>query len=195
MLFPPRADDAVIRGVSTDEFLSLIEPALCTATQPETVTLLPFSKPVVRSCIHEAKYHGSERAFTLLGLALVDYLRDGDDARRPVIIPVPLGKTRRRERGFNQVEEVIRHARNLSEFESDPDTLVRKRETSSQVSLARKDREENMRGAFSARTSLDASKTYIIIDDVLTTGATLQACINALRAAGAQHIIPLALAH
>ena len=77
----------------------------------------------------------------------------------------------------------------------DATSLVRTRETISQVSLAREKREENMRGAFRAAHSIDPSHTYIVIDDVITTGATLQAAVDALKEAGAVHIIPLALAH
>ena len=80
--------------------------------------------------------------------------------------------------------------------------LVRTRETISQISLAREKREENMRGAFSAsprlrRTSIAEinKSTFIIVDDVITTGATLQSAINALKDAGAENVIPLALAH
>jgi predicted amidophosphoribosyltransferase len=52
-----------------------------------------------------------------------------------------------------------------------------------------------MRGAFGATHSADPALTYILIDDVITTGATLQAAVDALTSAGASHIIPLALAH
>jgi ComF family protein len=110
-------------------------------------------------------------------------------------VPVPLGKERRRERGFNQVEEIARRVAKELGITIDTALLERVRETASQVSLPRRAREENMRGAFSAAHPANPSYTYIVLDDVITTGATLQAAIDALRAAGAQHIIPLALAH
>lgn len=195
-LFPPRVDEALLRDVSTDEFLALVAPCLVLATRPETVTLLPFTNPNVRSAIHEAKYHGSERAFTFLATALAEYLRDADDIRTPVIVPVPLGEARRKERGFNQVEEIAnRAAKQLGGATVDTTLLERTRETTSQVSLPRQQREENMRGAFRATRRADPTRAYIIIDDVITTGATLGAAIAALREAGATHIIPLALAH
>jgi len=208
MLFPPREDEAALQGISDDDFLSLIAPRLVGMTRPGTVVLLPFKNTGVRGAIHEAKYHGSSRAFKLLALALTEYLSGADDVEHRKsnirIIPVPLGKARRKERGFNQIEEVVRKAlRTLGKegkaFTLEPDLLIRTRETVSQVSLARDAREENMRGAFAClpagRASLDPAYTYIVIDDVLTTGATLQSAIDALRVAGATHIIPLALAH
>ncbi|MFZ2501000.1 MAG: hypothetical protein WAW90_03420, partial [Minisyncoccia bacterium] len=114
-LFPPRVDEVVLRGFTDDEFLSLIVPRLVPHTRPGTIILLPFSDARVRSAMHEAKYHGSERAFALLALALSEYLRDCDEIRETrfdlvSLVPVPLGKARRKERGFNQVEEVARRA-------------------------------------------------------------------------------------
>jgi len=204
ILFPPREDDVVLRDVSVDDFLSLVAPKLISATRPGTVILLTFSDPKVRSAIHEAKYHGSSRAFRMLSLALAEYLHDADDVRprrsNIYIVPVPLGKARRKERGFNQVEEVVRKTLHVlgeegKAFTLEPDLLIRTRETASQVSLPRLKREENMRGAFGAAHPANPAYTYIVIDDVITTEATLQAAIEALKAAGATHIIPLALAH
>lgn len=196
-LFPPRVDEIALRDVSDDEFLSQIAPRLVPVTRPGTIVLLPFNVPSVRSAIHEAKYHGSERAFRLLGFALADYLRDCDDVghRKSYIVPVPLGKVRLNERGFNQVEEVAKHAVRELEIKIETGLLIRTRETASQVSLPRREREENMRGAFGTAHSADPAYTYIVIDDVITTGATLQSAVDALREAGAEHIISLALAH
>lgn len=197
-LFPPRVDELLLRDISTDDFLPLVIARLVQETEPETIALLPFHDPRVRAAIHEAKYRGNEHAFALLSAALVEYLRDADDRpRRSIIVPVPLGGARQKERGFNQVEEITRRAAKLlgGALTLDTTLLVRTRETTSQVSLAREKREENMRGAFKATRRADPSYTYIIVDDVITTGATLQAAIDALTAAGATHIVPLALAH
>jgi ComF family protein len=194
-LFPLRADEAVLRDVSTDDFLSLVAPRLVSETRPGTVALLPFHDKRVRAAFHEAKYHGSAHAFAFLGLALTDYLRDADDIRRPIIVPVPLGRKRQKERGFNQVEEVAKLVEKELKIPIETGLLIRTRETPSQVSLPRHTREENMRGAFKATHSADPACTYILLDDVLTTGATLQAAADALAEAGAAHIIPLALAH
>ena len=196
MLFPLRADAAALRAQSSDEFLACVAPQLLSATHPATVALLPFSEPVVRAAIHEAKYHGSDRAFALLAETLVEYLLEADDtARNPIVVPVPLGKKRRKERGFKQIEEVLNRAAKACSIEINTAILVRTRETVSQVSLPRHLRKENMRGAFRAAHEADPSRTYILIDDVITTGATLQSAIDALVAAGAKRIVPLALAH
>ena len=204
-LFPPRSDEAVLREVGTDDFLAKVAPRLVPETRPGTVALLSFGDPAVRAAIHEAKYHGNARAFELLATALADYLRDADDVGRRTshIVPVSLGRARRKERGFNQIEEIAtRAAKQLGGAAVDTTLLERTRETASQVSLPRQQREENMRGAFTTTLKLRGTSTaeiskhtYIVIDDVITTGATLQAAIDALQDAGALHIIPLALAH
>jgi ComF family protein len=198
-LFPPREDEVVLRSVSIDDYLRLLSPRVISETRPETIVLLPFNRAVVRAAIHEAKYHGSERAFSLLGHALAEYLRDCDDVGHRMshirLLPVPLGKLRRKERGFNQSEEIAKRAAKELDLVVDAALLVRTRETASQVSLPRRAREKNMHRAFTAEHPIDPTHTYIVVDDVITTGATLQATVDALSEAGALHIIPIALAH
>lgn len=201
-LFPPRSDELILRSASEDEFLACLAPRLVAETRPEAVALLPFSDAAVRAAIHEAKYRGSEHAIALLGAALAEYLRDADVGfGKPVVVPVPLGKERHRERGFNQVEEIARRALSILDdnFILDTNLLERVKETQTQVSLERRRREENMRGAFTASPRLRSAdlrnSTLVVIDDVITTGATLQAAVDALAAGGAEHILPLALAH
>lgn len=203
VLFPPRVDEIAVRETSVDAFLALMAPRLVPETRPETVALLSFADERVRAAIHEAKYHGNGRAFELLAAALADYLRDADDGyRKPLLIPVPLGAARRKERGFNQVEEIARRAADELGIPIDATLLLRTRETASQVSLQRRERERNMRGAFTASPRLRGAsaaelskQTYIVIDDVITTGATLQSAVDTLADAGAEHIVPIALAH
>lgn len=195
-LFPPRADEATLRESSVETFLALMAPQTVPITTPETMVLLPFNNIFVRAAIHEAKYHGSEHAFTLLSAALTSYLQGITiDSGTYVVIPVPLGTARRTERGFNQIEEIAKRSAKKCSVHIDSTLLKRVRETSSQVSLPRHTREENMRGAFKGTRRADPSHIYIVIDDVVTTGATLQAAVVALREVGAKHIILLALAH
>ena len=195
-LFPPREDEKIVRELPPEALLTYLTPQLVSATRPRTVALLPFTEPVVRSAIHEAKYHGSPRALALLAHVLTTHLTTYEpESPAAILVPIPLGTQRRRERGYNQIEEIAKRAVRKLEVTLVPTLLERTRETVSQISLPRRAREENMRGAFKASSPLDPRGTYIVVDDVLTTGATLQAALDALRAAGAEHIVPLALAH
>lgn len=199
-LFPPRDDELRIRDVTSADFLTRLAPQIEPCTRPSTVILLPFADATVRSTVHEAKYHGSRHAFSLLSDVLTEYVRDADDVaylthEKVCLIPVPLSAKRKKRRGYNQVEEVIRRSGKDLGYRIDSTLLERVRDTQTQVSLAREMREENMRGAFRATHTADPSLTYLLVDDVITTGATLQAAVDALRAAGAAQIIPIALAH
>src|SRR5690349_2427037 len=115
LLFPPRADEKTLRSLTREAFCTLSTPYEVAAMRPAAVGLALYSDPSVRAAIHEAKYHGSTHAFDLLAALLSDFLpaHIADTFALPgavVITPVPLGALRRRERGYNQVEEVARRA-------------------------------------------------------------------------------------
>lgn len=184
-----------MRAVPTDTFARLSKPSTQTQTAPHTIGLLPFREKIVRAVIHEAKYHGNEKAFELLAEVVGDYVKaSGIDLTRAVLVPIPLGAKRRSARGYNQVEEVLKR---VSKNTGVPvsDVLVRTRETVSQVSLPREMRKENTRSAFGAAGVPSPTLTYIVCDDVITTGSTLQAAIDALASGGGVHILPLAFAY
>ena len=113
-----------------------------------------------------------------------------------ILVPVPLHSGRYRERGYNQSEW-------LAEMFADEsgagicDILVRLRDTGTQTSLDREARRKNVRGAFAKRKGarIYAQAEYVLVDDVITTGATLEACAAAMRNAGAEHLAVLTLAH
>jgi ComF family protein len=193
LLFPPRTDELLVRAASGEMLAGLVEPKVA----GEATALLPFHDERVRALVHEAKYHGSTKAFELLAGVLGDYLAEQKLARA-VVVPVPLGARRRAERGYNQAEEVARRAARRAGLEMNPALLVRTRDTPSQTNLARWQRRENVTNAFlcpAGLTSEEKNRTYIVVDDVTTTGATLAAASQALRASGAARVIAIALAH
>ena len=196
LVFPPRSDELTLRPLSTDDFLERLAPSEFFVSEYSITTLLPFQDPVVRAAIHEAKYRGLSKAQDFLAAALSEYLRDADyPTKRVVLVPVPLGTKRRRSRGFNQVEEVLKKTAKELELPLETKLLQRVRETVSQVTLPRDARRENMRGAFGATEEADPTYLYIVVDDVTTTGATLEAAVEGLTKAGAVHVEALALTH
>ncbi len=199
LVFPPRDDERIVRGTDASDFTGLLSPALAPVTDPATTFLLPFRDERVRAAIHETKYHASSEARALLAEVLTQYLMETEAIGQPIIIPIPMSAARTQKRGENHVEHIVEKA--LRSFGSDlpyllrPELLIRTHERPAQVTLSRVERLVNMHDAFTASTSLDPTRTYIVIDDVITTGATLAAAVTALRSAGAIDICLIALAH
>ena len=109
------------------------------------------------------------------------------------VVPVPLTKKTLRERGFNQT---LLLARQLSKSRGIPlfmDALMKKKDTPPQIGLRAKERASNLRNAFSAAGSV-AGRKLILIDDVMTTGATVGECAKTLMKAGAQEVVVVTLA-
>ena len=199
LLFPPRDHEALVRAASA---ASLGAHLRTRAHEDGSISLLPYRAPLVRACIIEAKFRDNGRAQELLASALASYLfeRQAEDAvfeaQSLVLVPIPLSAARERERGYNQAERIARRAlRDLPAISLKQDLLRRTRDTLPQTSLGGRKRRENVAGAFSAARDLDPAHTYIVFDDVRTTGATLAAATDALRAAGAARIYALSLAH
>jgi len=146
--------------------------------------------------ISRLKYHGATHLAKPLGKLLIDY----QDPSFPLvkfegILPVPLSPTRLRERGFNQA---LLLARQLSRAHSIPlryEALRRVRHTPPQTQLSGPEREKNIRGAFEVpHPEMVEGKHILLIDDVLTTGATVRECAKVLRRAGAKQVDVLTLA-
>jgi len=104
-----------------------------------------------------------------------------------LILPTPLHPSRLQARGFNQAAEIARHTAKYVNRPWSSTHLQRVHDTPAQAGLGRDARWANLRGAFACTTSLTGLR-ILLIDDVMTTGATLSACADALRYAGAQQI-------
>lgn len=163
----------------------------------DIITILNYQTPAVKDLIRSLKYDGSRYAAQLCATLLADFLREEiTDLRsfspRPVLlIPLPLHHTRNKERGFNQIEIVLRrlpHEFGDGTFSRiDTHLLVRTRATKQQAKLTREARIQNMLDAFCATDTVVLSQSHVfLIDDVTTTGATLTSAETALKATGAQ---------
>jgi ComF family protein len=142
--------------------------------------------PLARA-VRALKFHGHRAVGRSLGRALYRLL---PLPARAVVVPVPLHVTRLRERGYNQALLLARGLGRRARLPVAPRALVRQRPTPSQAHLDAVARRENLAGAFVATAAVHAP-TVILVDDVLTTGATADACAHALRAAGATRVIVL----
>jgi ComF family protein len=110
-----------------------------------------------------------------------------------MIIPTPLGKKRKRERGYNQAAMLAKPFALALQVEFNPDAVIRVRETRTQVGLDYAERKKNVAGAFQAGASVKR-KNIMVMDDVSTTGSTLSAIAESLYAAGAQTVYALTVA-
>jgi ComF family protein len=111
-----------------------------------------------------------------------------------VVVPVPLGIARLKERGYNQAALIAHPFALASGLRYAPRALLRTRETRSQVGLSITERKINVTDAFKARHEIVGGKRVLLIDDVTTSSATLDACAAALRKDGADQVYCLTLA-
>ena len=150
----------------------------------------------LRELIHLLKYEQVKPAADALGRMLAAAIHEleppfGD---APVIVlPVPLHRDKRRQRGFNQSEKIARAAlkfvRANGRFILDTDVLLRHRPTQSQIGLTRHQRRENIRGAFKvAKPGAVSGREVLLVDDVFTTGTTVSECARILRRQGASKV-------
>jgi ComF family protein len=110
------------------------------------------------------------------------------------LIPIPLGKNRLKERGYNQVAMVAMPLAIQLGLEYHPSALVRARETRSQVGLSARERQENVNKAFLADKKKVSGRNILLMDDVSTTGATLSSAAEALYASGAKDVFAATIA-
>lgn len=143
----------------------------------------------LRSIVHALKYGGRRSVARPLAALLV---RHGHDvlAGADLVVPVPLHRSRQRARGFNQAAELAQRLPIPSK-----QLLRRVRSTPSQTDLPAAARQANVRGAFALRRRAAVRGLIVVlVDDVSTTGSTLEACAHVLRAAGAREVRALTVA-
>ena len=121
--------------------------------------------------------------------------RDPDAFAADVVVPVPLHATRLRERGYNQAEMIARPLAKRLGLPLRPVLLVRTKPRPPKLKLTRKERWQTVRGAYAMRADTKIDKVRVLlVDDVFTTGATLDACSRVLRQAGASRVVALTVA-
>ena len=151
---------------------------------------------VARTVVHKLKYHDRHEVALpmsrMMALAGKDIL-----ARADYLMPVPLHRAKLAERRFNQSQLLARPLGRQTGLPLLADWLIRKRATLAQVGLSGEARRRNVEGAFTLREEARdyiAERNIVLIDDVITTGATARACAHALLDAGARRVDVLAFA-
>jgi ComF family protein len=151
-----------------------------------------FEDSPLRPAIHALKYQGRKVVAQELAEIMVEACEHFGLAA-DVIMPVPLHQSRLRKRGFNQSELLARGLSVLKSIPLDTKSLIRSRPTQSQMELSAAERHENVKDAFECCRPV-AGLTVLLIDDVCTTGSTLDYCATALKANQAKAVMGLTLA-
>lgn len=155
----------------------------------QTLTLADYVAPLDTLMIR-LKYHGALPLAREFGERLGDALtaHGGVTPFPPLLVPVPLALTRLASRGFNQAWELTRVASRRANLPASVHVLRRERTTAAQRRLSREARRRNLQGAFVASDHV-RGRRIVLIDDVMTTGATCDAAAAALKQVGATHVL------
>lgn len=150
----------------------------------------------IRECIMNFKYHDKPSYGRTLGQMLIAAISGNlDMSRFDLVMGIPLHKSRMKERGYNQSELMANSIAALTGLPRGTGLVERVRNTSSQSLLTREQRRENMAAAFRVnRLDKVRGKSILLVDDVLTTGSTLNECSRVLKEAGAKEVVAVALA-
>lgn len=151
-----------------------------------TDPLVPF--------IHQFKYNGEQALIHELGPLLTAAWQPPLPTRSVLLVPVPLSNERRNQRGYNQASLLARFLADHHKQDLVEHNLMRTRETPPQVGLSLAERKTNVAGAFSvSNPAVFRQRSILLVDDVCTTGSTLDACAQPLLAAGAVAVYALTL--
>lgn len=174
----------------------------------DMTVVFKYRNRFVRQMIWELKYRGNKKMARLCGEILIKtiemILREKNFSLPAILIPIPLSRERRHERGFNQnelvAEQIILQNKLLNKvagLSKNFNLLEKIRHTAPQSSIKnRRERIENLNGCFFIPyPELVRGKNIILVDDVVTTGSTLREARAVLLSAGARHVFTIAIAH
>lgn len=167
----------------------------CRAVPPQIdgIRAVGYLDGTLRTAIHRFKYTNVRPLAAPLGQLMAAYLSH-NQLPVDVIVPVPLHSNRLRERGYNQAELLARQIEHALGLPLLTKSLLRVKSTAPQVGLSARRRRSNVRGAFHCSDDTPKGQRVLLIDDVCTTGATLEACSLALQQRGTRAVWGLVLA-
>ena len=203
-LLPESKEEKILRSITPEQFMSEAQKALPISIN-DAQALFSYQAPLVKSAIWLLKYRNSRKAAELLGEVMANFLEEWlcdlktfENFSSPQIVPVPMSATRQMERGQNHTEvlcdQIMLHLP-IGIANLDKSALRKIRDTESQAKTKNKTaRLKNLSRCFEA-SAMVRGQNIILIDDVLTTGATATECRKTLLKAGAKKVMVLTAAH
>ncbi len=161
----------------------------------DKINTVCYYKDNIKILIKNFKFNNRQYLGKILGeLVLNLYKLRLKDEKIDLILGVPLSSIRKKTRGYNQAEILVKYLSKKTGISTGKKLLIRTHDTNPQYTLSRIERFKNIRGAFKASEKV-ARKNILLIDDIATTGATLQSCAEALKKANAENIYAMVIAH
>ena len=159
------------------------------------LTSFSYRTPAIKKVLRKLKYasasHVAEELAEIMASDLTPYIKYGS---RPVICEIPMTGIRKRRRGFNQAEVLTKHLARLLNLEHRA-LLIKIRETKPQAEIEnRQERFKNIGGAFGIKKDVGVPQFVIMVDDIITTGATINEAARVLKKSGAKKVIGVAVA-
>jgi len=206
-LFPIHPAEREALAMDESDLFKLL-PRATDAPIPEACSIFYYKDERVFHLVWSIKYKKSLKGASLAGHALFRILRSFrsvmPDNMRILIVPMPITKARRRERGFNQCELIADAIERLDpekRFLFAHDLLIRVRHTSRQTLKDRRERLKSIQDTFAVNEKALPSRSdlegyfVVVIDDVITTGSTIRDAVGTLRRAGFKNTYGLSFAH
>ncbi len=158
-------------------------------------SLFAFS-PVVQNLIHSLKYDELTRISIFFKPYLQKFLKENRFRELDLAVPVPIHSVRKRERGYNQAELISNLAAEILQIQHLPRLIKRKFYTRTQTRLSREERKRNVASAFSLQKKYNiCGKNILLIDDVFTTGSTVNSISRLLKENGCGRVYVLTISH
>jgi len=206
IIFPLSDIQKKIESLDASEILEKCERAEIIEDK-KTFSIFSYEDPLIKEMVHLMKYKGNKKvAWLFAEILYAEILENLSEMKlfenfiNPILIPIPLSQKRLKERGFNQVELILKELRKIDKqniFEINNTSLIKIKNVLSQTAVKnRRRRMQNIRGCFGVKNSEKIrGRNIILIDDVLTTGATMREAKNVLLKSGARKIICITIAH